>query len=301
MIDINADNVIQLSEIETLFSKIKGAGLSPFLEERALVLRPYHNFTDEVKHIKDCTLCHTSRAPFYDKIFLKIPISNGWISLLLDKAVLAKMPPIPTKDYYWSTVHGKNGIECIEYHKDLKVLKTSEGFKVKTLKPPVCENCHEDIMREYKKSLHYRVSKRICFGCHDPHSSVPFSQLSAAERRKICTKCHQNVERKHDWLPQRSIHFKYLECAMCHSPNATKGIVFYFRAIDKTDKEWRLTYDDIIYFLVDKQDVKDFSGQDIISFIDKNDDGFLEDRELLFFIKLLNSFKPKCWQEAGKR
>ncbi|MBA2848991.1 hypothetical protein G4V39_10520 [Thermosulfuriphilus ammonigenes] len=292
-IDTNRDRIIQIEEVKTLFSKIEKSKIGkPRLKEQILILTPYHNFTDEVEHIKDCTMCHTSKAPFYQEIFLKIPEKEKWTTVRVDKSIIAKIPPIPTKDYYWDTVHGRNGIECIECHADLKVLRTGEGFSVKTLGPPVCEKCHEEIMAEYKNSLHYRVSKKICFGCHDPHSSIPFSQLSAEERQKICTKCHKNIERKHDWLPQRRIHFKFLECTMCHSPKAKKGIVFYLRAIDKKGKEWRLTYEDIIDFLVGK-DKNKLSNQDLISFIDKNDDGFLEDREIIFFIKLLNSFRDK--------
>jgi len=285
-IDFNNDGVVQVYEINRFLSHLKEGGLRPSLLEQVLVIEPYHNYTDEVEHIKDCTMCHTSEAPFYAHVMLKVPKAEGWVSLSMDRAILAKIPSIPAKDYYYGTVHGKNGVECIDCHADLRVLRTEEGFQVKELGEPVCEKCHEDIMEEYKNSLHYKVSKKICFGCHDPHSAVPFAQLTASERRAICTKCHCHPERAHDWLPQKEIHFKYLECTMCHSPGAEKGIVFYIRGLGKKGEEERLSNREI-------GELMDVDNPDVMAAIDRNGDGRLEVGECLQFLKLLNFLNSK--------
>lgn len=290
-IDFNNDGVVQVYEINRFLSQLKEGGLRPSLREQVLVIEPYHNYTDEVEHVKDCTMCHTSEAPFYAHVMLKVPTAEGWVSLPIERTILAKIPPIPTKDYYYSTVHGKNGVECIDCHADLRVLRTEEGFQVKEVGEPVCEKCHEDIMEEYKNSLHYRVSKKICYGCHDPHSAVPFSQLTAAERRAICTKCHLHPERAHDWLPQKELHFRYLECTMCHSVGAEKGIVFYIRGVGKKGEE-RLSNREI-------GELMDMDNPDVMAAIDRNGDGRLEVGECLQFLKLLNflnSKRGKKWE-----
>ena len=201
-IDITGNDHVELFEIKRFFAKLRQGGIqSPQLREQILVLQPYHNYTDEVIHIKDCTMCHVAAAPFYTEVALRIPGKNGGFhSIPLDKSVIEKMPPIASKDYYYDTVHGKNGVECIDCHADLTVLRDGEEFAVKEMGTPVCEKCHQDIMAEYKDSVHYRVSEKICFGCHDPHASVSFRELRVEERTAICTKCHEPV-RSHDWLP----------------------------------------------------------------------------------------------------
>ncbi len=287
-IDFDQNGVVELHEIKRFLAKLKEGGIkSPSLEEEILITKPYHNYTNDVQHIKDCTMCHTSKAPFYSKILLKVPEKKGrWQTIQVKRSVIAKMPPIPTKDYYYSTVHGRNGVECVDCHADMTVLRKREGFKVKELGIPVCEQCHEDIMKEYKQSLHYKVSKKVCFSCHDPHSSIPFKQLDAKQRKAICEKCHKHAEARHDWLPQKKIHFRYLECTMCHSPRAQKGIVFYIRAFYKKGKEKRLSYKNISELLGKEK-------PNLVKLLDKDRNGLVEDREILSFLKLLNASKKK--------
>ncbi len=287
-IDFNGNGVVEVFEINRFLARLRKGGIrSPWLEEEVLILRPYHSYTDEVEHIKDCTMCHTSKAPFYSRVILRVPRKGGgWANLPLDKGVLAKIPSIPAKDYFYTTVHGRNGVECIDCHADLTILREKEEFQVKTLGTPVCEHCHEEVMKEYRESLHAKVSKKICFGCHDPHSSVPFSQLDTAQRQAICTKCHPNAERAHDWLPQKALHFKYLECTMCHSPQAERGIVFYLRGVSKGGEEFPLRYRDIAILM-------DVDKPDVVKAIDRDGNGFLESREILDFLKMLNFLRAR--------
>jgi predicted CXXCH cytochrome family protein len=294
-IDLNRDGIIQVYEINRFIAKLKEQAIqSPRLEEKILVLQPYHNFTDEIKEVKDCTMCHASDAPFYSHVMLRLPERRGgWRAIKMDKAVIGKIPPIPSRDNYFNTVHGKNGVECIDCHADLTVLHEGTGFEVKELGTPVCANCHPRVMAEYKNSLHARVSEKICFSCHDPHSSVPFMQLNVEQRQAICTKCH-DPERGHFWLPQRELHFKYLECTMCHAPQAEKGMVFYLQRINKEGKAERLDYAEVAKLL-------GMERPDLGKLLDSDGNGFLEDREVLAFLQLLKERSPRETIELGVR
>ncbi|MBN1255594.1 MAG: hypothetical protein JXA50_10010 [Deltaproteobacteria bacterium] len=285
-IDHNGNGIVEVHEINRFIAKLQEQGIqSPRLQERVLVLQPYHNFTDEVKQIKDCTMCHVSGAPFYSQVMLRIPeVSGGWRTVKMDKAIVGKLPSIPSKDYYLTTVHGQSGVECVDCHADLTVLRAGEGFEVKGLKTPVCEHCHADVMTEYEDSLHAKVSEEICFGCHDPHSSVPFKELNVEQRQAICTKCH-DPERGHEWLPQKELHFKALECTMCHAPQAEKGIVFYLQRVDQEGKAERLEYGELATLL-------DVQQPDLTKLLDSDSNGFLEDREVLTFLTALKEKSP---------
>ena len=281
-IDRNGNGIVEVHEINRFIAKIKEQGVqSPRLEEKVLVLRPYHNYTDQIKEIKDCTMCHVSTAPFYSQVMLRLPERAGGVrTVKMDKAIIGKIPPIPSKDSYFATVHGKNGVECIDCHADLTILRAGEGFEVKGLKTPVCAQCHPTETKEYNNSLHAQVSEQICFSCHDPHSSVPFMELSVEQRQAICTKCH-HPELGHDWLPQKELHFKALECAMCHAPQAEKGIVFYLQRVDKEGRAKRLEYGEVAKLL-------DMERPDLGKLLDRDKNGFLEDREVLSFLKSLD-------------
>ena len=294
-IDRDGNGIVEVHEINRFIAKMKEQNIqSPQLEEKILVLQPYHNFTDQIKQIKDCTMCHVSTAPFYSQVMLRVPARGGEMETIkMDKAVIGKIPPIPSHDNYFSTVHGKNGVECIDCHADLRVLRAGKGFTVKELKTPVCAPCHEKVMTEYKNSLHAKVSKEICFGCHDPHSSVSFEELTVEQRQAICTKCH-DPERGHDWLPQKDLHFKALECTMCHAPQAEKGIVFYLQRVDKGGKVERLQYREVA-------DLLKMEKPDLSKLLDSDGNEFLSDHEALSFLNLLKEKAPRQTIELGVR
>jgi predicted CXXCH cytochrome family protein len=294
-IDSNGNGIVEAHEIDSFIAKLKEQGVqSPRLEEKVLVLQPYHNFTDQIKQIKDCTMCHVSGAPFYSEVMLRLPErGGGWRIVKMDKAVIGKIPPIPSKGTYFATVHGKNGVECIDCHADLTILRGGEGFTVKELRTPVCAQCHPTETKEYNNSLHASVSEKICFSCHDPHSSVPFMQLNVEQRQAICTKCHDPA-RGHDWLPQKELHFKDLECTMCHAPQAEKGIIFYLQKVDKEGRAERLEYGGVTKLLgVEKPDLG--------KLLDSDSNGFLDDREVLSFLTLLKKKNPGENIELGVR
>ncbi len=281
--DINGNGQLEPFEIKAVLNKLKGAGFDLCgLKEQILVISPYHNFTDRVKNIKDCAMCHTSVSPFYKTIQIEIPAKDGaYKKYPVSRDYLAKMPPIPNQHAYLKSVHAENGVTCLDCHSEFKVLNELGKVEVKSPGVVVCANCHEDIMDQYKQSLHYRVSKKICYNCHNPHAVRPVNQLNAEDRRQICQKCHTDALQKHTWLTQPNIHFKYLECTMCHSPDTSKGIIYYFRGITADGRAVRLKYKDLATIL-GKSDV------DIAKVIDRVGAGRISAFELGSFLDKLN-------------
>ncbi len=282
-IDINKNGKLEPFEIKAVLHQLRENGIkSCELKEEILVTSPYHNFTYKVKNIKDCAMCHTSVSPFYKTVQAEIPTKGGGVKKYpVSRDYLAKMPPIPNQHAYLKSVHAENGVTCLDCHSEFKVLKQLGKTVVKSPGIVVCAECHEDIMEKYKKSLHYKVSKKICYNCHNPHAVVPFNQLTAEQRKQICQKCHTDAPQKHKWLSQANVHFKYLECTMCHSPNASKGIVYYFRGITSDGRAVRLKYKDLAAIL-GKPKV------DIAEYINKGQPGRVSAFELAAFLKDLN-------------
>ena len=123
------------------------------------------------------------------------------------------------------SAHGDQGVRCTACHKG--ITPVSKGARIPHRMGTIvkCSECHAKVSRQYSRSRHARVSKKICYSCHNPHYWVPFEQLSGRERRAICLKCHDAYS-SHRWLPQRLLHFKYLECTSCHALNAEIGLIF---------------------------------------------------------------------------
>ena len=146
------------------------------------------------------------------------------------------------------SVHGKRGIGCVSCHEGIKIGHSSGTLPHTKGEEAKCRGCHEQVNDEYEKSLHYSVSKKICYSCHNPHYAKSFRFLSADQRKAICVKCH-DTSRTHKWLPQKELHFSYLECASCHSVNAQIGMSISLVSKSETGTEEILTYQQLERFL----------------------------------------------------
>lgn len=291
-LDGNGNATIELSEVKGFLPQLEKAGIkSPRLTGTALIVEAHHGFTGKLAKARDCTLCHSPGAPFYSTVMVKLPLKKGWQALKADKEIVSKMPLIPAREDYFANVHAKNGIACIECHAYQKIIREAGEFKVKEMKELVCGlRCHKDIMDEYKASVHYQVHEHFCLDCHEPHPRTPYAQLDAAQRRSICEKCHQDTERQHKWQSQQTLHCRFVECTMCHSPSAQKGMVFYLRGFDARGREKRLDNKDIV-------ELGSLKNQDIIKVIDRDNNKRLDERELTSFLKSLND--PALLEKRG--
>jgi len=177
------------------------------------------------------------------------------------------IPELPSIEDYKHTVHGKKGIECSDCHASQKRIDDS-----------ACITCHDKLYSIYKDTAHSVKGAARCTDCHNPHHVKAYKELSAPERLSVCVRCHKDYINKHKWLPNTVLHFHYLECSTCHSPNSTKSMVFGF-AVKEGDRTAPLKY----------QDLEKVFGKNVEleKLIDRNGDGTVFCKELAgFFIKL---------------
>ncbi len=149
------------------------------------------------------------------------------------------------------SAHGRNNITCTSCHSAITQIFPNKRVPHAVKSEPKCAECHELVSQRYAKSLHAQVSKKICYSCHNPHYAVPIRQMTADDRKGMCLKCH-DVSDTHRWLPQKQLHFRYLECASCHDQNAEIGVVISFVDMSKPSEKRVLQYDQLAC-LVDKE------------------------------------------------
>lgn len=113
-----------------------------------------------------------------------------------------------------------------------------------------CIDCHggdeayakyhfEDIEAEYQQSVHFKLEEEgfTCWKCHNPHSyritirNEGNLRETIAYDNAICLDCHSdfsryqlltdkkeiNIIKRHDWLPNQSLHFSSVRCIECHT------------------------------------------------------------------------------------
>ena len=131
------------------------------------------------------------------------------------------------------SVHNINGITCVDCHADIEELNWDDDVPHSvSLAAVECQNCHDEEAEAYQNSVHKKAgSKGIsipCSACHGYHYVTYLAPKSIFERvNAFCLKCH-NPDNFHDWLPQKSTHFKYVECTVCHAPDSPRYINLRF-------------------------------------------------------------------------
>jgi predicted CXXCH cytochrome family protein len=207
-----------------------------------------------------CASCHIDRKIF-GKARLK-SIGPFTYDILADPKLF--LEEIPSIARYNETVHGKRGVSCADCHVSSEKISDS-----------VCITCHKELFNLYKYSEHGTKNAAQCTDCHNPHRIKSYKDLDAQERVAICARCHKDYISKHTWLPNTALHFQYLECTTCHSPESKKSMVFAFgrRA---PHGESSLTYEDMKRFLP--------PGIDVINAIDTNGDHIVSSHEVGNFL-----------------
>jgi len=210
-----------------------------------------------------CASCHIDRKIF-GRARLK-SIGPTTYDIPVDPKLF--LEEIPSIARYKETVHGKRGVLCADCH--VSTAKISDT---------VCINCHKELFNLYKYSDHGTKDAAQCTDCHNPHRIKSYKDLDAQERVAICARCHKNYVSSHTWLPNTALHFHYLECTTCHSPESQKSMVFTFR-YRTPQGESSLTYEEIKPLLP--------PGSDPASSIDINGDHIVSSYELgNFFLQL---------------
>ena len=178
-----------------------------------------------------------------------------------------------------ASVHGKIGFTCTWCHEGITSINPVKKVPHRARVRPKCPECHQKQNQAYSKSRHAQVSKKMCHSCHDPHYSISFRQMSGHERQKICLKCHESAG-THKWLPQKELHFNYVECTSCHDLNAEIGMVVYI--VDRNDpmSDQMLDYRRLTPLI-------GYGKRGLIETLDLDNNGMLSEPEISSFIKKL--------------
>lgn len=154
---------------------------------------------------------------------------------------------IINRDLFYESNHRQ--FKCTDCHsEDYDSFPHPGRLRMET--PYACNDCHGDdpkyekfkfmqIEEEFMASMHSsKMSEDFtCWMCHDPHTY----KISARSEEKIkdivaydnaiCLDCHGDISRyelltskekpniikKHDWLPNQSLHFSSIRCIECHA------------------------------------------------------------------------------------
>lgn len=223
-----------------------------------------------------CGSCHIER-----KIFGKARLKSiGQTTYDLPADPKLFLEEIPSIERYKETVHGKRGVLCADCH-----------VSTEKISDKVCINCHKELFNLYKYSEHGTKNAAQCTDCHNPHRIKSYKDLDAQERVAICARCHRNYISKHTWLPNTALHFHYLECTTCHSPESQKSMVFTFSR--RTPQgESNLTYDEIKPLLP--------PGSEVSKMVDRNGDGVVSSYELgNFFFRLREKLGKQLYLDGS--
>ena len=223
-----------------------------------------------------CADCHIDRNRF-GKARLKSIGSTTYDIPADPKLFLEEIPPIAR---YKETVHGKRGVVCADCHVSTEKISDS-----------VCINCHKEIFNLYKYSPHGEKNAARCTDCHNPHRIKSYKDLDAQERVAICARCHKNYISKHTWLPNTALHFHYLECTTCHSPESQKSMTFAFSRRMRQG-EFNLTYEDMKQLLP--------PGSEVGKMVDSNGDRVVSSEELAnFFLRLREKLGKQLYLDGS--
>jgi predicted CXXCH cytochrome family protein len=265
MVDLNGNSRIEQSEwnhFEALLAQ--NPKKSYEIIRRYIVKADVHTISTRKV---SCNKCHAGTALFRSGQ-LKVTGRSSFV-IPIDPSIF--VPELPSAEKFKATIHGKNGIQCIDCH-----------VSQEKISDYACIGCHERVYGVYKNTIHAKNDATQCTDCHNPHAVEPYRELSSNQRLAICSRCHKNYIEKHNWLPNTVQHFEHLECSACHSPLSAKSMVFYFET-KKDGQMVPLKHDDFVNLFDPKQSLR--------MVIDKNRDGSISSLELTdFFIALQRKF-----------
>ncbi len=257
-IDLDKNNKIDMSEWDNLQAILQKKAKKYSLN------RVYTTDTDvhgimEKPHA--CKTCHIDRQLFHQA---RLHVSGAVkFEIPVDPSIF--IPEIPSIESYGQTVHGRKGVRCSDCHESQKSIDDS-----------VCINCHKEVHGIYKNTVHAQKGATQCTDCHNPHRIEAYKELEAKERVAVCSRCHKDYIQTHTWLPNTILHFNYLECSTCHSPESAKSMVFYL-STRKGDKKEIVSY----------KTLESFYGKNVLMtpLLDKNGNEIVDSQELRdFFI-----------------
>ncbi|MFZ5867570.1 MAG: cytochrome b/b6 domain-containing protein [Thermodesulfobacteriota bacterium] len=127
-LDRDANGRVSDEELQAFMNHVKEQGMSEAaLQARILVFKPSHNLSARGEQTRNCLLCHSTGAPFYSKLLLKLPEEDGGFRTVpLEKGFLARRGQRPfMEDVY---LLGESKIRKEDLDEVLSILRKI-GFK----------------------------------------------------------------------------------------------------------------------------------------------------------------------------
>lgn len=269
-IDPDKNSVVDHAELDRFLAYLeKNRTGSYTISKSYLVTGDPHGVA---KKGRQCDECHGDRNIFRETRFRLSGVSS--YTFRADQKIL--IPELPSIKEYKATVHGKKGVACFDCHISQERISDS-----------TCLKCHKEVYGVYKNSVHTKKGAAQCTDCHNPHSITAYREYNSMQRIGICARCHRDYLEKHAWLPHTRLHFNYLECSTCHSPESEKSIVFYLGKRSGGKKQ-SLTYQDIRIAYGGHVDLKNI--------IDADGDNAVVSQELSdFFLDLQRKFQEELF------
>lgn len=126
-----------------------------------------------------------------------------------------------------SSVHGKNGMSCIDCH---RVHTSGAGNALlKAAQPELCYQCHGGVEPQFATPFRHRIDHGPveCSDCHDPHGSRNDLLPSATRQGTVCTNCHTDVAGPFTF---EHAAVKAEGCTACHVPHGGQNSHLLIRA-----------------------------------------------------------------------
>lgn len=243
------------------------------LKEEAEIKKHYEIKTGDPHEVMKkpvaCKTCHGEKSIFkHATITIK-----GKTTLEIKGDYRIFVHELPSIEDYRHTIHGKKGVTCSDCHKSDKPVTDL-----------TCLTCHKRIYEVYKGTAHAKEGATKCTDCHNPHRIRTYKELTSSERVMICSRCHKDYIDKHKWLPHTVLHFRYLECSSCHSPESKKGMLLSFATKEENGVK-----------ILPYHDFEKIFGKDIalLDLIDTNRDKTISLDEFTSFVNALKKKYPK--------
>ncbi|MGE5399090.1 MAG: cytochrome c3 family protein [Ignavibacteriales bacterium] len=153
-----------------------------------------------------CVSCHGAHQVYNNKYSIS---SQSCLKCHLDKSKFSSLEKSKLVDFvkhYQTSIHGKIGVNgkesatCVDCHGDHMVMGTdaSKAMTSRQNIPNTCGKCHENILKDYKKSSHGMAFANglavapNCTDCHGEHTIqlIKDTPLGKAGEKDLCFNCH---------------------------------------------------------------------------------------------------------------
>jgi len=117
-------------------------------------------------------------------------------------------------------IHNPLAMGCEACHKSMPGKNHPEKgsiILVQTM-PGLCYNCHDETKLK-GKTIHSPVSKGMCTGCHNPHSSNNENLLKFTNK-ELCFSCHDKNKFEKKYTHKV---INVIGCSTCHNPHASNN------------------------------------------------------------------------------